>query len=69
MQVVVQEANGRLCNFLKLANQKRGSMTIFNLAQEKNILNTARKSQKLSQTPFMGLILPMFSCSDLKHLV
>lgn len=34
-----------------------------------NILNTARKSQKPSQTPFMGLILPMFSCPDLKYLV
>lgn len=32
-------------------------------------INTARKSQKLSQTPFMGLILPMFSCPDLKYLV
>lgn len=34
-----------------------------------NILHTARKSQKLSQTPFMGLILPVFSCPDLKYLV
>lgn len=34
-----------------------------------NILHTARKSQKLSQTPFMGLILTMFSCPDLKYLV
>lgn len=34
MQVVLQEESGNQCNFMKQTNQKKGSVTIFSLAQE-----------------------------------
>lgn len=67
MQVVLQETSGNLCNFMKQANQKRGSVTIFGLAQKRHSSGckeiTETKQNSIHRVKLAYVLLPQSQVS------